>query len=164
MDDLCSEVRFAHSHSVRKQLWTLNLVYLNDVTEHDRRYMVELKIELANSATPKSQFQFRSLEKSQFQFHSFFGSIPKWTDPIPAPPHSTVSQLFIIHSKFIPRHSLVFETWNEMAIPIKTFWGEQIRLLNSLPLVSSCGFCLLWLYWSVLQLENLGKGDNETNS
>ncbi len=45
---------------------------MNDVTEHDRRYeLVELKMELANSAVPKSQFQFRKLK---IEFLKMFNS------------------------------------------------------------------------------------------
>ncbi len=69
MNDLC---RFTQSCSVRKPLWTLNLVYLNDVTEYNRRFEL---VELTNSTLPKCQFQFRSLEN--FNSNSnHFGSIP----------------------------------------------------------------------------------------
>ncbi len=58
--------RFTQSHSVRKQLSPLNLIYLNDITVHDWRYeLMKLKMEWANSTLPKSQFSFRSHEKSQ---------------------------------------------------------------------------------------------------
>ena len=40
-----------------------NLAYVNDVTEHGSRYeLMELTMELANSALAKCQFQFRSLD------------------------------------------------------------------------------------------------------
>ncbi len=62
MNELC---RFTRSYSIRKSLWTLNLIYLNGITEYDMRYeLVELKMELANSTSPKCQFQF--------QFHPFW--------------------------------------------------------------------------------------------
>ncbi len=70
------KVRFTQNHSVRKQLWTFNLLYmlyLNDVTEHDRRYeLVELKWNCLIPLYQKCQFQFWDLEKFQFQFYPFW--------------------------------------------------------------------------------------------
>ncbi len=64
MNDLCTERLDLHKAAVlENSCEPFNLVYLNDVTEHHRRYeLVEWKMELANSSLPKGKSQF------QFQF------------------------------------------------------------------------------------------------
>ena len=48
------KVTFTQIQSVKKQLWTFSLVYMNDITKRDRTYeLVELKMELANCSLPK---------------------------------------------------------------------------------------------------------------